>query len=1506
MSAQAEGENLGVIVLTKLRKTCASLWPSLGALAFLALAGCGSSSKTNVVTVTVTPSTTVIVSQSLTLTATITGSTNTNISGWACTYFTTVVDSAGKTTDGADQPCTAQTGTIPSGVTTNTVTFTAPNQVPDPTKLSGANCTASTTGSQQLCLLTIRITATSAADTKKTGFAKLALDSGIVVGINPNTVAVPTNEQQPFTATLTNDLQNQGVTWLVTQGTPTSTQPFPSLASCSPGCGAIASNTANTANYTAPTTVPTTPTLTVVATSKSDATRFATGTITIIQGGPIKFNSISPTIAPQGASSYNIFLDAPNISSASTITLTRASDNSQIVINSLSNQFKILFPIPTATVPTPPSTGARLTLIASNLATADTYTVSVNDPGQTVTNGSGPFSFQVRPVRPTSVASIPDSVPQVSGGSDIGNELNLAIDGGYFGPNGILANVDFNGQALGQNNDVPSSSRRKNVVFTTSTVNSSLPGLYPLSVNRTTPPLPAANNPSVTDVAIFPDYSVNPASVAYSGNVSVPPVPAGSQPSAVDIDYKLGILAVAETGSNLVQFFAIGANSLTPMACPVSSCSVGAPTGLSINQSNHTVAVVSPQNNEVVVLPLPCPGGLNCTSTPSASPTVVVIGARNVTYPLHISLAGLLPDSANLSPAPAPYSVGIDSDTNMGIVAYSSSAIPTLAKVGFLIDFNQDSQTCLAGAAQTTPPCVFAQVTLNTGTYPQIAMVPHSHLALVTPGGAGVISGIDVTKPSSQLEITDLNLTSGLVTVTVNVPSGQTLGLNPGNPGTVLIKNVPNGPNGAVFNGVFTVQSVPNATSFTYALHSTVNDAVHCDPNAASPCTVYFSTPNIVVGISQTSQGIAINPITRTAAISDANATGLNGPQINLLNALDQNIGSITFHAGCTVYNTSATTPCSGAPEFLGTTSVAFQPYSNLLVSYNPNSAQNPNLQDQVSISNPVTLQRYAFVSDPNSSTATFLTGKGTTTICIPNTSAPPCPSGSTTLNLYGGLAVDPATNQAFVVQSGSNQIRIINLQLDPTDPQKQRTLLKPAQITELQVPTVAGAQLGGIKGALMPQGTLASTSDLAGVLISGSGFDSNTQVRLDKVAIPSGNVNLVTSRLLNVTIPASFLTSPHRYAVDVVNGSGVRSNSTDFLVITAVDLSKNAVPAICKDSSGNALDARPNSVAIADQLPGQGFAPIAVVTNSGCGSVSIINIDPASSGFGSLTGAKTIATGTNPAAVAVSARLGLAVVTNNTDGTASVLDLTTGTQKVPAVTVGSQPLGVAVSEDTGVALIANSGTNTVSEIDLALLFPPPGSTTAAPTTLTATTIGVDTTPIAVAIDPDRGTNNRGLAVVTALQLVTGATALGVLDAVDIGGATPAKATTGAVGGNVTATPTGIVFDPSVNPRLFYATSSGGNVVTSFNPDTGATSSVHVGINPTSLALNPQTGGIMTINFTGQTVSIIDTISNPFTTRRTYGLGGSAQFGVAIDQFTNLAVLADQANNRVLIFPVPN
>src|SRR5439155_20001954 len=113
-----------------------------------------------------------------------------------------------------------------------------------------------------------------------------------------------------------------------------------------------------------------------------------------------------------------------------------------------------------------------------------------------------------------------------------------------------------------------------------------------------------------------------------------------------------------------------------------------------------------------------------------------------------------------------------------------------------------------------------------------------------------------------------------------------------------------------------------------------------------------------------------------------------------------------------------------------------------------------------------------------------------------------------------------PATNQAFVAQPAGNTIQIVNL--GP---------VKAAQITELQVPTVPGTNIGGIAGALMPQGTLTSSTPLAGVKIFGAGFDAGSQVRLDGTVVSS---TPVSSREIDLTIPTSFLTLPHRYAVDV------------------------------------------------------------------------------------------------------------------------------------------------------------------------------------------------------------------------------------------------------------------------------------------------------------------------------------------------------------------------------------
>ena len=1489
----AERVSVGEIVRTKLRGKLRYLGILFLAACVGALSGCGSSNGANVVTVAVVPagSTNVIVGTTLMLNAMVSGATNLNVT-WTCMFTTTPTTGTNpKPTNPVS--CDSAKGAVGniSDQQNTSVVYTAPTNVPSSTMFPN---------------LQIMIIATSVQDTKRTGSATLTLDSGISVVLSPTTATVPTKEQVQFLVSLQNDTQGKGPTWLVTQTLPTSTSPPTAenlLPTCSPDCGMIDTKTGL---YTAPATVPTstknttTPAdVTVVVFSNEDPTRFATGTITIIAGGAITFNGISPTIAPQGALFWDIYLDAPFISSVSTVNLAIPGGKANAVNP---DQIKVLFPIPTTATPNPASAGARLRLLASDLANAGSFTVSVMDRAETVTQSpTGVFTFNVLPTRTTSISSVPDDVIQ----GNLGPTTMVAIDGGYFGPGGARANVLFGGNLI--TTDVnKSNARQLTAAFPTAGLNSGSPGLYQLSVTSTTSPAPVPNNPSVTNLAVFPDYSVTQPQLAAST------IPAGMHPSAIDIDTDLGVVVVAEAGSNAIQFFRIvpstssATGTLVPIdtsgndcatSCPVTgvgSIPMNLPVGVSVNRTNHTVAVVNygqqttagvVSGQTVMDFSIPVPG----SGKPGPAPFAVDISN---------ALQGAV------APAPMAYAIGVDPDTNHALVAYSSLPSSTsFANLGFIVNLNppQDpSKDC--PLALPTPPftqgCLFAQVTLNTGLYPQIALAPHGSIAFVTPGGSGSVSGVDVTKGSNHALISSIMLGAGVVTVATTTAHG----LIPGNAGSVLITGASNtscagNPN---FDGVFSV-SVDSSTTFSYALpNSTASCTVDPRLNNSQIPTVFFNSPNLQFGVSQTTQGIAINPITRTAALADANATGsTGGPEIDLLNSLDQSVTSVTFFANCTKF----TTNCSNAPEFPGTTNLSWQPYTNSIVSYNPSPIQH---LSQVSISDPVTRQRYAIVPTPpiNPQIPQTYLGPGGFAITVMNGASS---TQQSTLTLWGGIAVDPATNLAFVVESGSatnsGGIQVIDL-----GPPATPIAVKPLEITQVLVPspTPGVGNIGGIPNTIVPEATLTSASDLGGVQIFGSGFgapgNTTTQVRLDQTPIPQVNVQVVNDRMLTAAIPHSFLSAPHHFALDIVNG-GVQSNASDFLVIKSVDLT-----GVCAGGKP-----QPSSVAIADQITTGPFSPIAVVTNSGCNNISIIDINPANATFGTII--NTAAVGTSPQGVAVSQRFGIALVANNGDGTASVIDLTKNppVQAVPAVQTGSnaQPTGVAINEATGAALVANFNANTVSEIDLALLKPPVTTPpTAPPTTLTAIPIGGIQQPIAIAIDPDRGTNNQGLAVVTALQIVNGAVPNGELASVDIGLASPALSTT-AVIGSVSATPTGVVFDPtaisgSANGGLFYATSSGGNEISAFNPDTGSSIPVSVGINPTSIAYNPQTGALLTTNLGSKTSSIVDMLSNPFKTRQTLGLPGSLQFGVAIDQFTNLAVIVDQGNGRVLLFPMPN
>src|SRR5258708_13359128 len=81
-------------------------------------------------------------------------------------------------------------------------------------------------------------------------------------------------------------------------------------ASSSPGCGSID----GTGTYTAPTSLPTSTSVTVVAVSKTDTTRFASATITLVDPtkNVISFTGITPATAPLRRLQHDVFFNLTN------------------------------------------------------------------------------------------------------------------------------------------------------------------------------------------------------------------------------------------------------------------------------------------------------------------------------------------------------------------------------------------------------------------------------------------------------------------------------------------------------------------------------------------------------------------------------------------------------------------------------------------------------------------------------------------------------------------------------------------------------------------------------------------------------------------------------------------------------------------------------------------------------------------------------------------------------------------------------------------------------------------------------------------------------------------------------------------------------------------------------------------------------------------------------------------------------------------------------------------
>src|SRR6266446_5120599 len=1428
--------------------TFASLW----------VGGCGSSGTANQVVVTVTGTASVMIpTQTQTITATVTGATDVS-STFDCSYTTTPnpTTAVPSPKPSASAECSTQNGAVgtlsnvqnTSTTAASTATFTAPSVFPDQVKLPN---------------VIVTITATSNADKKKTGKFTITFDSGIRIHIIPATATLATNSTQLF---LAEDLNNTVIdptqlTWGVTFEVTAKID----SADCSTGsntCGSIDS----TGLYKAPAAVPaaaasstTTPVnaagiVTVFAFSKVDNARIAQAAVTLVKAGDITFSGISPSIAPQGALQQDIFFAAANADSQMGVNLIDSSGKATTI--NPQTQIKVVF----AATSTATSIGARVRLNSENLKTPGHYTVQVTSSNSSVKVTGGPFPLDVVPVRPTIVGSSPGSFQEATLGQTGG--VPFTIDGGFFGPSDSpTVATNFNGQALLTNSSTVSASTARRVAGFLPAPGGTghTAGLYSFGVQYTTSPGPfTAPTPATafTNVAVIPDYGNS----NKPGTPSLLTLPASSTPSAIALDPVLGYAVVTLAGLNTpgsttntqnnVQF--LNLVSGTPVLATSVSSGGNVATGVAVDDHLHVAAVVNYASRSLSILSIPA-GTLLAT----------------------VDLSAVIPHPVPANPSfvePFPYSVGIDPFTDRALVAFASTNIGLIINLNPNFTFNPDPkvppQCILPGPASAPKYCPIGYITLNSGPNPQVAFEAGARLAYVTPGGAGLLSAVDLSnssKGSLGVPIASATRASNVVTITTS----SSHNLDPGNPGTVLISGLPQGTtNGTNFDGSFSVGAVLDATHFQY-FQADKDDTTTC----SGSCLASSGTPFLTYTISPSITGIAFNPVTRQAVLADPNVTF---SQINFIDPQSESVTSMTLFAGATGQ------VGTGSPE-LGGADVTFQPFSNTAVSFNPKL-------NQVSLLDPSLLQRAALVS----------TGQnGLATVCAGNcTSATP-----TNVSIPGGLAVDSVNNLALVLNSGSDNISVFQL-----------GTLKAVHIESVQTPAIdAGSTNVTTPASLSPAAKITlgtAPSAVSGVKILGTGFDSGSQVLLDGVAFASsslGNFSLVSGNEIDVTIPVSVLNAgPRHYALSVTSSLGAASNVIDFTVLEEIPLA----PCNVSTASPNGTPAAPGGVAI-DEVHN-----LAVVTNtgSGCNQVSVFSLNPANIFTQTI---KTIATGDTPTGIAVLPRLaytgqavgtsGVAVVTNSASNSVSILDLVNGVPvadgsgKTITVSVGTGPSGVAIDQETNLAVIANTGSNTVSTVDLTPL-------TASPVgTLAPGLVAVDQNPIAVAIDPDRGTNGRGLAVVTCLQVSGASSPLGALDGVDIGSTTPIRSAS-ATASFLSSTPTGIVFDPSVvtgtaNPGLFYAVSTQGNVITSFNPDTGQTQTIKVGINPNAIAYNFQTGTILTVNSLSNTISIVD--SQTFRTKATLGIGATSKFAAAIQTFTNLAVIADQANNRVILFPLP-
>ncbi|HVB98113.1 MAG TPA: hypothetical protein VNJ12_02120 [Candidatus Dormibacteraeota bacterium] len=142
----------------------------------------------------------------------------------------------------------------------------------------------------------VTLTATSAADPTQSAYATIVVQP-ISVTVSPTTAILYATGTTQFTATVSNDPAQKGVTWSLTENG----------SACTSACGTISpTSTAGgvATTFTAPSTISTATTVTVTATSVSDTTKSASAIVSLFPPATVTVSPTSATIAVGSRGSF--------------------------------------------------------------------------------------------------------------------------------------------------------------------------------------------------------------------------------------------------------------------------------------------------------------------------------------------------------------------------------------------------------------------------------------------------------------------------------------------------------------------------------------------------------------------------------------------------------------------------------------------------------------------------------------------------------------------------------------------------------------------------------------------------------------------------------------------------------------------------------------------------------------------------------------------------------------------------------------------------------------------------------------------------------------------------------------------------------------------------------------------------------------------------------------------------------------------------------------------------